>query len=527
MDKNTQQSAKETTEENLARHIAELAEQQENARPIRFNGSGGFAPGPIKPTKPQLLKEGKSYQQFGSLAPRPQPRQEMNFPPTWRQSQEPKATPDLVTAEETLNQEADPIGAGLPNGLTELARHIVQDAQAAAAEPRPEEQATNQNTEEIQSSYATLRKNLIDPKKALQKPQAALTMNGKTCFTLGEIFVISGAAKARKSFLLQIFAAALAQQNGKFGVFGDCLAGGLPSNKKNVLIIDTEQSEYHCARSLKRSQMLCNELDAENIHYAHAVGKTPAELLTMLEAAAQLFPNLGAIIIDNGGDLMEAGENDEKEAAFIANGLNSLAQAHQIAVGLVVHNARTTGSGDLNGQLGSKLARKCAFHIVVSKVPKTATPTSTTEIKRCRWQDPEPFTFEIQADELGTPAWLPYIAPKSETAQRREAEFAEINQVRKAAGRGRPKLLDPAEYSEEMHQAAWNLVWSHPTAASAESLTKAQIIPILTNSWRKANKGESEFGEKRAEEFLSHAIGEGYTQQNAKGRYIKPTEEEE
>jgi len=522
MDKNKQKTAPETTQENLEEAVSRITEQQENLAPIRHNGSAGFIPSTTTATKPPSIGGRKVYLKLEAHAPKPQPSQELKFGPAWRQSEEPKAAPDLASSEDKLNQAA----AWLPNELAEIAQHIRKDAAEAAAEPTPEDEDAKRKAEAMQSAFETLKKNLIDLSKCATKPQAALEMNGKTCFTLGEIFVISGQAKARKSFLLSIFAAALAHREGRT-LFGGTLKGDLPSDKCEILIIDTEQAEYHCARSLKRAQMLCNEADAENIHYVHAAGKTPAELLQMIEAAAQLFPRLGVVIIDNAGDLMEAGENDEKEAAFIANGLNSLAQAHQLAVGLVVHNARTTGSGDLNGQLGSKLARKCAFHIVVSKVHKAATPTSTTEIKRCRWQDPEPFSFEILADDLGTPSWVPYIEPRSEAAVKREAEFAEINQVRKAAGRGRPKLLDPSEYSEEMHHAAWRLVWSHPTAANAETLTKAKIIPILTNCWRKANKGENEFGEKRAEEFLAYAVGEGYAQQNTKGRYLKPTEGEE
>jgi hypothetical protein len=497
------------TQKNLAEAQERYEAEQENLGKINYKGHLGAQSKtqaattlvPI-PMRQRLQFKGESQ------APAP----ELIFPAAYkRTTTTPEPQPNLSVSISA------PEAPSIADQIKQAAEQVRQQADPANATKAAELEA-------LTTSYEELRRRIIDPEQHKQAPTPALEMNGKTCFIPGELFCISGQAKSRKSFLLAIFAAALAQQGG-LGLFGGVLTGRLPANKRKILIIDTEQAAYHTAKALKRARSLCNEADAQNIEYIHLNGVSPTELLKMVEAAAQLHPDLGGLIIDNGGDLLERGENDEQEAAAVANKLNHLAQQYGLVVGVVVHNARTTGSGDAAGHLGTRLARKAALHIVVSKAPGTADKTtSTTEIKRCRWPDPDPISFEILPDELGTPAWVPYIKPKTQRTQDLEKQYKETADARAAAGRGRPRLPDPDELGPELHDEAWAKVWTHKQAQEGNGLTKAQLLPILTNAWRKV-KG-CEFGEKKGREYLAYGIDQGYAEPRG-SRYYQPETEQE
>ena len=347
------------TQKNLAEAQERYEAEQENLGKINYKGHLG-AQSKTQAATTLVPIPMRQRLQFKGESQAPPP--ELIFPAAYkRTTTTPEPQPNLSVSISA------PEAPSIADQIKQAAEQVRQQADPANATKAAELEA-------LTTSYEELRRRIIDPEQHKQAPTPALEMNGKTCFIPGELFCISGQAKSRKSFLLAIFAAALAQQGG-LGLFGGALTGRLPANKRKILIIDTEQAAYHTAKALKRARSLCNEADAQNIEYIHLNGVSPTELLKMVEAAAQLHPDLGGIIIDNGGDLLERGENDEQEAAAVANKLNHLAQQYGLVVGVVVHNARTTGSGDAAGHLGTRLARKAALHIVVSKAPGTANKT--------------------------------------------------------------------------------------------------------------------------------------------------------
>ena len=431
----------ETTTRNLLAAIAQNEYEQDNLTKINYKGHLGgqtkeqaatIILAPPETRKPQIYFKGESQApplQFTFPKVPPQYQKEPATTPappqatsgtTSEAAKEPELRSEFPEKiKEHLQSGATPEPGAPADFLERITEHLGRDLEHLRNQKDPETARAIAEREKLTAPYEALKKQFVDPDQHRKPPAAALRINGKTAFIPGEVFYISGQAKARKSFLLSIFAAALAHQEGRT-LFGGALEGNLPPHKRKILVIDTEQAAYHTAISLKRARALCSDADASNIVYAHLSGKRPAELLTMLHAAAELHPDLGALIIDNGSDLLERGENDEQEASAVASTLNAIAQQYSIAIGVIVHNARTTGSGDAAGHLGTRLARKAALHIVVSKAPGLAgKTTSTTEIKRCRWPEPEPISFEIERDDLGTPFLVPYIAPKSEKVQER------------------------------------------------------------------------------------------------------------
>ncbi len=98
-----------------------------------------------------------------------------------------------------------------------------------------------------------LKAALIDPTADVPPPPLALSIgdspyNRSTLATLGEMSLIIGKAKSKKTFLVTIAMAAASVNKSVLGKF----QGHLKSEKDVVLFFDTEQGKFHVHRTVKR-----------------------------------------------------------------------------------------------------------------------------------------------------------------------------------------------------------------------------------------------------------------------------------
>ena len=118
-------------------------------------------------------------------------------------------------------------------------------------------------TEEVKTEidFSDLLKSCkLDPEADLPPPPTAIEIHsiGKICpaFTLGNFSMMIAKAKQKKTSALTALGAAAASND--FAL--NNIRGTLPQDKRGVLWFDTEQSEYHATRTVKRILRQAGEL---------------------------------------------------------------------------------------------------------------------------------------------------------------------------------------------------------------------------------------------------------------------------
>ena len=241
-----------------------------------------------------------------------------------------------------------------------------------------------------------LKKAVIDLDAELKEPPVCLVFKESaeliTLGTLGNILLVIGKAKSRKSFFLAIIIAAIVKDSFLF----DKIHYRLAKDKSTVLYVDTEQSNWHLQLALKR---ICKLSGIKKPQHLITYGLRPfstTERFQLIEYAIENTPNLGAVIIDGIRDLVNS-INDEGEATRIADALLKWS-AKGIHIITVLHQNK--GNEHARGHLGSELINKSETVLSVTKSTENK-DISIVQAEQCRNKEPSPLAFEI--DENGLP----------------------------------------------------------------------------------------------------------------------------
>jgi uncharacterized protein YbaR (Trm112 family) len=406
----------------------------------------------------------------------------------------PGSTPKMRSYQKFSSHISTPKDLENKDIANELRAHVAKDIQEIITQPTLEEQKRAEK-------YAAWQAMFLDIQNLPPKPPAALRQGDHYLFTLGELFVVAGKAKSRKTFATAgLITAALARSGAPDGLQNQ-LFGNLPADRPKVVYIDTEQSAYHTGQAFKRAVSLCGERYAKNLQFAHANGKSPAELISCLRAALQSDQTISAVIIDNGGDLLASGANDEAPSKALAKELNEIAQQFCIALGIVVHTARTSIEDDIAGHLGSQLAQRCSWHARVAVVdPKTkeGRALSTLDHVRNRWQAPDQgLTFKI---EDGIPVLVEY---QNALTKRQSAEV-------EAAKLGRPPQIQAEDIDIKTHMEIWEGLWRDANKKKEQQLGKSDLYARLRLAMSKWGKGT--MGTRCLDKFIALALDEDLCQ---------------
>lgn len=231
----------------------------------------------------------------------------------------------------------------------------------------------------------------IDPTAELIPPEVAWEQianygDNATMGTLGNISMVYGKAKSRKSFFINMMVATLLV-GGEFKGFKGCLS----KNKKRVLYFDTEQGTYHVQLAVSR---ICQQIGVPNPPNltVYALRKyKPSERVELIEYAIQNTPNVGFVVIDGIRDLVTS-INDEDQATEITSCLMKWSEEQQIHIACVLHQNKN----DLNarGHLGTELTNKSEAVLSVA-IDTADKAVSIVEADYCRNIAPELFAFEI------------------------------------------------------------------------------------------------------------------------------------
>jgi RecA-family ATPase len=214
--------------------------------------------------------------------------------------------------------------------------------------------------------------------------------------TYGNISVITGQAKSRKSFFVQCIVSAYAQPNKRAL---ELIDANVKEDKKNILYFDTEQDKFDVS-TLQNRIIAMSEMEPENEQHLEIFNLRkypPLERFEIIEIAIQRTPNLGLVIIDGVKDLI-TNINDPIQATEITSALMKWSEEKDCHILTVIHENK--GSEHARGHIGTELINKAETVISIRKQDENSKrseviPTYT------RGKDFKPFAFTI--NEVGIP----------------------------------------------------------------------------------------------------------------------------
>jgi len=234
--------------------------------------------------------------------------------------------------------------------------------------------------------------------------------------TLGNISLIIGKSKSRKTYLVSALAAAFLKNGTMIGFKSE-----LPEHKRQVLYVDTEQGQYHSKRVLDRIAISAGhtlEEQPENLLYLSLRQFNPEIRAEIVEHAIQNNKNLGVVIIDGIRDLLYS-FNDEKESVVLVTKLMKWSLEKEIHISTILHQNK--GDDHARGHLGSELTNKSESVIEVRKESDNK-DISIILSHSMRDKDFQDIPFSVNEDDI--PVEMTNYVPenRSNTKNRKEPE---------------------------------------------------------------------------------------------------------
>jgi len=237
---------------------------------------------------------------------------------------------------------AEGYGYQKPKKLNEVEKY-----EEALSEPKESEEPT----EDLLSKY------LLDPTEVITNPPSILELRlGLESYTLGtagNISLIQGKAKSRKSYFVSALAAAAIRQ----GFNENVLKAGIIKGK--VIFFDTEQGPYHAQRVNQRILHLAGiplEKGQEYLKYfALRTADTNADRLAIIEYVLKRIEGVSLVVIDGIVDISN-GFNEEVEAIALVSRIMKISADLNIHIATVLHENKNDRGA--RGHLGSILVQK-------------------------------------------------------------------------------------------------------------------------------------------------------------------------
>lgn len=280
-------------------------------------------------------------------------------------------------------------------------------------------------------------------------PHVIVKVDDSIICTLGNFSASTGKAKSKKTFnVCAIVAAALSNST----VLN--YSASLPEGKRKILYADTEQSAFHCLRTLKRILKLADlptDQQPESLEFLSLRKYSPRIRLAIIEEAICHTEGLGLVIIDGIRDLAYD-INSPGESTDLITKLMQWTDERLVHIHTVLHLNK--GDDNTRGHLGTELNNKAETVLQVTKneLDKDISSVSSMYIRDI---DFNPFAFRINS--IGLPEPVDDYQPKQATSQ---------------------KGFDYLEVPEARHQEALENLF-----ADAELISYSSLIDKLQKSY--------------------------------------------
>lgn len=255
--------------------------------------------------------------------------------------------------------------------------------------------------EDKKIDFAKMHKEcVIDLELVYERPPLAVSigMNGRyhnPFGTFGNISLIKGEEKARKSFLKSLIeAAAIGLQDPDVAPE----IKGHDLRDKYIISLDGEQDEYYAWLNGVRVPKLVGALP-ENYIVVKLREKTPSERKEYLEwlfMESEFRKKLGLVTIDGYVDFVKNFNDQDESAEFVQSLMKYSSVSKSHIMGILHLNPGTTKA---RGHLGTMLQQKCETVVTI----KDEGDFSLVECQRARGNKFDSFTLRIDK-------WLPYVS---------------------------------------------------------------------------------------------------------------------
>ena len=276
-------------------------------------------------------------------------------------------------------------------------------------------------------------------------PPVIMRIDDSIVGTLGNFSASTGKAKSKKTFnVCAIVASALSNST----VLSYSVS--LPSNKRKILYVDTEQSPFHCLRLMNRILRLSGfpvDVHPEQLVFLGLRRYATKDRLKKIEEAIYETEGLGLVIIDGIRDMVHD-INSPGESTDLITKLMQWTDERQIHIHVVLHLNK--GDDNTRGHLGTELNNKAETVLQVTK-DEFDKDISSVKSMFIRDKDFEPFAFRINNESL--------------------PEEVENYQPQQS---GKKKGFDYSEVSEEKHREALLAIFSPD-----EALPYGTLIELL------------------------------------------------
>ncbi len=265
---------------------------------------------------------------------------------------------------------------------------------------------TEQETEHNMLMEFIEQDSKVDVNKKIEYPPVALSYGeklikspkGDTLLpiplgTFGNISVVSAPPKTKKTFFISLIASVfLSDQNN----YGGKIKGH--RGEGDVLHIDTEQGEYHCANVFKRPFQMDYNVPKNKYHTFGLRTTGTNDRLKFIEYYLKYkIKEKCLVIIDGVVDLCMDFNNIE-QSNFVVGELMRISTQYNAHIMTVIH--QNYGSEKMSGHLGSYLAKKVETHIEL----EANTVNKEWITVKCKLSRGFPFeTFSFTVNNYGLP----------------------------------------------------------------------------------------------------------------------------
>jgi len=217
----------------------------------------------------------------------------------------------------------------------------------------------------------------------IERSECIMYIDDHEVLTLGNFSAIIGKAKARKTFLATMFAAASSGKDDIYKKF-------IPKGGGRVLYIDTEQSKYHAQIVVKRIKAMVGS--ESNIRMFALRPYSPSERVEIIERILFEEEGVGLVILDGVRDLI-TNINSEEQSTEAVTRLMKWTAEYNIHIMCVIHQNKADANA--RGHIGTEIQNKSESVISVTK-PDLENFRSTVKNEYSRSMGFDEFSFSIE-----------------------------------------------------------------------------------------------------------------------------------
>ncbi len=255
------------------------------------------------------------------------------------------------------------------------------------------------------SEVNLLKKHRISITDNIKPPPPVLQVDDRTqfpvtIFTEGNLSVISGKAKARKSFAVAMLTASTVSDDWVYKKF-------LSLPAKKVIYFDTEQSSFYVQLVHKRIEHISEGEGIKKRFYCYALRSLSVEdRIRVIDYVFKHTMDLGFVVIDGIRDLMKD-INSAEESTDLTTRLMQWSEDSGAHILTVLHENPSTEK--LRGHIGTELMNKAETVIGVEKLEGDEKNISRIKCRMLRGIDFDDIYFTI--NEHGIPEVLHDFIP--------------------------------------------------------------------------------------------------------------------